>query len=180
MGKRLALFLGCMTLGVFAENALFDYTQLNEDSPNSAFIRRFSDSRSFICYSDKKVNLQLNVGLASKGFSSDREIERQYLSKFGTLLNWESAKNYLQLNVGTEDKSGYRRIYVSIGRPLFDSNREQKHLVVDLVNGKKVDIFRFGPIPDFPFNTKARRKPFFYYQVAGEPRYECGPIDQPD
>lgn len=162
-----------------ATPALFDYKALDGDSANYAFINRFSDSRVFHCYKNGKMVFEMGVGIPFKG-ETGQEIASQYLKKYGTAFDWSHARDHIEIEIGIKTSKGYQTVYVSAGKPFFDSNESAKYMVVELLNGKKVEFTRFGPIPDFPFNTKQKLKPFFYYQVAGEPKYECGAIDQPN
>ena len=168
-----------LTTSAGATPALFDYKSLDGDSANYAFINRFSDSRVFNCYKNGKVVFKMGVGVPFKG-ETGQEIAAQYLKKYGTPFNWNHSHDYIALSIGIETAKGYQPVYASAGKPFFDSNESAKYMVVELLNGKKAEFTRFGPIPDFPFNTKKKLKPFFYYQEAGEPKYECGAIDQPD
>jgi hypothetical protein len=187
MGKKLVLGLvvmGCLHTQVASAEQLFDYKQLGFDTPRTgaetAFGIRFSDSRDFNCYRNGKVVFSMGVGEPSKWMRGGNEVASQYLKKYGTPLDWEQSRAYIRLEIGVETRKGYQPVYVGAGKPLFDSNESAKYMVVELFDGKRVEFTRFDPTPEFPFNTKKKLKPFFYYQVAGEPRYECGAIDQPD
>lgn len=187
MGKRLSgLFLITISLSIYAADfqKLFDYKALGWDTPRTssetAFTVRFSDSRMFNCYKNGKVVFELGAGTPAKGLRSGNAIETQFAEKFHAPFNWQESPAYIDIEVWIETKGGKRLAYVSAGKPLFDSNDSMKYMVVELLNGKKVEFIRFGPIPDFPFNTRKKLKPFFYYQVEGEQRYECGADNQPD
>lgn len=189
MDKRLiALLIGFASLGVRAapEKQLFDYKELGWDDPRTgaetAFAVRFSDSRMFNCYANGKLAFSFGVGEPVKGSYRDggKAIESDHLQKYKAPLDWRKTVAYISIQAGVRTKSGFKEVYDSIGKPLFDGNDSLKYMVVELVNGKMIELTRFGPIPEFPFNTKKKLKPFFYYQAEGEPRYECGAINQPD
>lgn len=179
----IALAIGAFFLAhANASEPLFDYKQLDADSTNFAYINRFSDSRMFNCYKDGKVILKFGVGIPAKSLYIDggRAIESEYMAKYKKSFDWKNLNEYISIQAGVDTKHGFKESYDSIGKPLFDSNENLKYMVVELLNGKKIEFTRFGPIPDFPFNSKKKLNPFFYYQVEGEPRYECGAISQPD
>lgn len=187
MGKRLiGLLLSAISLSAYAadERQLFDYKELGWDTPRTsaetAFAVRFSDSRVFDCYKNGKIVFRFGLNALAPGFESSKKVEAQYVKKYHVPFNWEESAAYIRIEAGVETKNGFEATYVSAGKPLFDSNSSLKYMVVELLNGKKIEFTRFGPIPDFPFNTRKKLKPFFYYQVEGEPRYECGAIDQPN
>lgn len=187
MGKRLiGILIGIASLSTHAtpNSQLFNYKQLGLDTPRtgaeSAFAIRFSDSRSFNCYSDGKVVFSMGISIPLKGTRAGNEVASQYLKKYGTAFDWSQLRDYIEVGIGIETRKGYQPVYVSAGKPLFDSNDSAKYMAVELLNGKKLEFTRFGPIPEFPFNTKKKLKPFFYYQAAGEPKYECSAVDQPD
>lgn len=185
MGKRLiGLFLSAISLSAHAtsEPQLFDYKELGWDTPRTsaetAFTVRFSDSRIFHCYQNGKAVFKLGVGIPAKGLRSGQAAEAQYSQKHHTSFDWNESASYIEIEAWLETKNGSELRYINIGKPLFDSNENLKYMVVELLNGKKTQFSRFGVIPDFPFNTRKKLQPFFYYQVEGEPRYECGAINQ--
>ena len=185
MGKKLiGMLIGVASLSTYAvpNDQLFDYKQLGLDTPRtgaeSAFAIRFSDSRSFDCYKNGKAAFHMGISVPSKWSPDKSEIESQHVKKFGTSFDWNQSRDYILIEFGTEGRHGFMPIYISAGKPLFDANDSAKYMVVDLINGKRVEFTRFGPVPEFPFNSKKKLKPFFYYQVEGEPKYECGAIDQ--
>jgi len=184
MGKRIIVLwiASFLALHANAKEALFDFRQLDGDSANYSFINRFSDSRMFNCYGNGKLRFSFGVGEPVKGSYRDggKTIEADHLQKYRVPLDWTKAVAYISIQAGVNTKSGFKEIYDSIGKPLFDDNDSSKYMVVELVNGKKIELTRFGPIPEFPFNTKKKLKPFFHYLAEGEPRYECGATNQPD
>lgn len=189
MGKRLiGLLLSVISLSADAapKQQLFDYKELGWDTtrtgPETAFAVRFSDSRIFNCYKNGKVIFRFGVGTPAKNLYLDggKTIESDYLTKYRKPFDWRDLNEYISVQMGIDTKSGFKEIYDSIGKPLFDSNQNLKYMVVELLNGKKIELTRFGSIPDFPFNNKKKLKPFFYFQAEGEQRYECGAMDQPD
>lgn len=187
MDKRLiGLLLSAISLYAYAagESQLFNYKELGWDTPHTgaetAFAVRFSDSRMFNCYKNGKVIFGFGLNALAPGFESSKQVEAQYAQKYHIPFNWEESAAYIRIEAGVDTKHGFQPTYVSAGKPLFDSNNSSKYMVVELLNGKKVEFARFGPIPDFPFNTRKKLKPFFYYQVEGEPLYECGAVDQPN
>lgn len=182
MGKRITVVVSATFFAVYAyaNEPLFDYKQLDGDSANYAFINRFSDSRVFNCYNNGKVVFGIGVNALFKGSESSKKVEEQYIKKYHTPFDWDKRASYIRIEAGFDTNDGFKPTYISAGKPLFDSNDHLKYMAVELLNGKKVEFARFGPIPDFPFNTRKKLKPFFYYQVEGEQRYECGAINQPD
>lgn len=189
MGKRLSgILLQLISLSAYAasDQQLFDYKELGWDTPRTgaetAFSVRFSDSRVFNCYRNGKTVFKFGVGMPVKGLYLDKgkAIESSYAAKYRTPFDWNDKAAYISVHVGIETKSGFKEIYDSIGKPLFDANDSLKYMEVELLNGKKIEFSRFGPIPNFPFDNRQKLKPFFYYQAEGEQRYECGATNQPD
>lgn len=190
MGKRLSglllSVLWVISISVYAAGnpQLFSYKELGWDTPRTsaetAFSVRFSDSRIFNCYKNGKAAFELGVGVPVENLRSGKALETQYTEKYHASFNWQESAAYIDIEMWIETKTGKQPAYVSAGKPLFDSNDNLKYMVVELLNGKKVEFTRFGSIPDFPFNTRKKLKPFFYYQAEGEQRYECGATNQPD
>ncbi len=187
MGKRLiGLFLSAISLSACAagEKQLFNYKELGWDTPRTsaetAFSVRFSDSRTFNCYKNGKAAFRLSAGIPAKGLRSGDAAEAQYGQKHSAPFDWKESLAYIEVETWFETKNGSELGRIGVGTPLFDSNDSLKYMAVEMLNGKKVEFMRFAPIPDFPFNTRKKLKPFFFYQVEGEPRYECGAVNQPN